>query len=361
MSTHTESSRPGVPRRAVVAAGAGAAAALPALSAMASPSTAAEVATGFAHGVASGDPRPRSVVIWTRVTPTRAAQPGSGRGPRVEVVWEVATDRRFRQVVRRGRVSTGPGRDHTVKVDVTRLQPGTAYYYRFTWAGTHSRVGRTATAPATSADPQRLRVGVVSCSNWRAGYFAAYRHLAARDDLDAVLHLGDYFYESGAADDDVRRHEPAHETVSLADYRRRHAQHKRDPDLADLHARVPFVTTWDDHEVTNDSWKDGAENHDAERGRLPAPPRPRAPGVRRVDAGAHGRQRGPGRRLPDLPSAAVGHAGGALDARPAQLPRQDGRDRGALPAAADPGRGRRPRPDDHGGAADVVAEDLPDP
>ncbi|QZY30741.1 alkaline phosphatase D family protein [Nocardioides coralli] len=220
----------------------------------------------FAHGVASGDPLPDAVLIWTRVTPTAQATPGSGRGPRIEVGWEVATDPRFRDVVRSGTFATGRGRDHTVKVDVTGLDPDTWYFYRFTWDGVRSPVGRTRTAPADGAAAERLRVGVVSCSHWEAGHFAAYRHLADRDDLDAVLHLGDYLYEYGADESAVRQHHPAHEIVSLGDYRQRHALHKSDPHLAALHARVPFVVTWDDHEVTNDSWKDGAENHDEGEG-----------------------------------------------------------------------------------------------
>ncbi|RYC05948.1 alkaline phosphatase [Nocardioides zhouii] len=227
----------------------------------------------FQHGVASGDPLPRAVVLWTRVTPTVGATPGSGRGPRVTVTWEVATDRRFRDVVRRGRVRTGPARDHTVKVDATRLRADTAYFYRFTVRGETSPVGRTRTAPARSSSPDRLRFGVVSCANLQAGWFSAYRHLAARDDLQAVIHLGDYLYEYGPgeygygrANTDVRPHAPAHEIVSLADYRQRHAQYKTDPDLRALHARHPFIVTWDDHEVTNDQWRDGAENHQPEEG-----------------------------------------------------------------------------------------------
>lgn len=219
----------------------------------------------FAHGVASGDPRPRSVVLWTRVTPTTAATPGSGVGPRVTVRWEVASDARFRDVVRRGSATTGPGRDHTVKVDADGLRPGHWYWYRFTWDGVRSRVGRTRTAPADDARVDRLRVGVVSCSHYESGRFAAYRHLAERDDLDAVLHLGDYLYEYGPGEG-VRAHVPDHEIVSTADYRQRHAQYKRDPDLQRLHARYPFVTTWDDHEVTNNAWREGAENHDPDQG-----------------------------------------------------------------------------------------------
>ncbi|QIK77189.1 alkaline phosphatase [Nocardioides piscis] len=227
----------------------------------------------FAHGVASGDPMPDRVVLWTRVTPTRDATPGSGKGPRVSVQWEVATDRRFRKVVRRGEVVTSKSRDHTVKVDATRLKPARWYYYRFTCKGQHSPVGRTRTAPADNATPANLRFGVVSCANLQAGWFSAYRHLARRDDLHAVIHLGDYLYEYapgeygyGQKDVDVRPHVPAREMVALGDYRQRHAQYKQDPDLQDLHARYPFIVTWDDHESTNDAHKDGAENHQPDEG-----------------------------------------------------------------------------------------------
>ena len=253
-----------LPRRSVLAAGAGATAAglLP-LGA----SAAATSSRVFRHGVASGDPLPTAVVLWTRVTPTAASLPGSGRGPRVEVTWEVARDREFRRVVRRGTTTTGPARDHTVKVDATRLEPGRWYFFRFRCHGVTSPVGRTRTAPARSADVARLRAGVVSCSRWEDGWFAAYRHLAARDDLDVVLHLGDYFYEYGATPDtDVRTPFPPHEVLSRADYRKRHAQYKTDPDLQRLHARYPFIVTWDDHEVANDSWATGADNHQPDEG-----------------------------------------------------------------------------------------------
>ncbi|MCD6639896.1 MAG: alkaline phosphatase D family protein [Nocardioides sp.] len=258
-----------LPRRTVLAGSVGAGLA----AATATPSALADSVTGdrwkvFAHGVASGDPLPRAVVLWTRVTPTRHATPGSGRGPRVSVVWQVATDRRFRTIVRQGRVTTRPGRDHTVKVDATRLAPDTEYFYRFRM-GTHtSPVGRTRTAPARRSMPDNLRLGIVSCANLQAGWFSAYRHLAARDDLHAIVHLGDYLYEyapggygSGQDNVDVRRHVPAREIVSLADYRQRHAQYKSDPDLRALHARHPFIVTWDDHESANDAWRGGAENH----------------------------------------------------------------------------------------------------
>ncbi|MDP3967988.1 MAG: alkaline phosphatase D family protein [Nocardioides sp.] len=227
----------------------------------------------FRHGVASGDPRPRRVVLWTRVTPNAAATPGSGKGPRVKVVWQVARDARFRKVVARGTVRTGPKRDHTVKLDARGLRPGTDYYYRFLFRGQSSPVGRTRTAPAPGSSPDNLRFAVVSCSNLEAGFFSSYRHLARRNDLDAVIHLGDYLYEYGNGyyamgfnNEVVRPHDPPTEMLSLSDYRRRHAQYKTDPDLQALHARVPFIVTWDDHEITNDAWAEGAENHQPDEG-----------------------------------------------------------------------------------------------
>lgn len=255
-------------RRSLLVAGATGAGAL-ALGA-ASPETARAAGNRyFGHGVASGDPHPHSVILWTRVTPSSTATPGSRRGPRVTVHWQVARDHGFRDVVAHGSLRTGPARDHTVKLEATGLRPATGYFYRFLFRGEPSRVGKTRTAPSYAASPDNLRFGVVSCANLQAGYFSAYRHLARRDDLDAVLHLGDYLYEYepggygyGAADEDIRSHVPAHETVTLADYRLRHAQYKQDVDLQALHAKVPFIVTWDDHEVANDAWSGGAENHD---------------------------------------------------------------------------------------------------
>jgi len=227
----------------------------------------------FQHGVASGDPLPHNVILWTRLTPSSESTPGSGKGPQAKVVWQVARDHAFTHLVTHGTFVTGPGRDHTVKVDAGGLQPATTYYYRFLFKGVASRVGRLRTAPAHDALPGRVRFGVVSCANLQAGWFSAYRHLAERDDLHAVLHLGDYLYEYGVgqygygkSEVDIRKHQPTHEIVSLTDYRQRHAQYKRDPDLQDLHAKYAFITTWDDHEVCNDRWKKGAENHNAGEG-----------------------------------------------------------------------------------------------
>lgn len=220
----------------------------------------------FQHGVASGDPLPNSVLLWTRVTPSAVSTPGSGVGPATRVRWELAKDRQFQEVVANGTVSTGPQRDHTVKVIVNRLAPGTDYWYRFRVGSSQSPVGKTHTAPPVGARVDRLRMGVVSCANWQAGYFAGYRHLAERGDLDLVLHLGDYIYEYApgeyqARDVVVRPHDPPAETTRLEQYRRRLAQYKTDPDLQALHAAVPFIITWDDHEFANDAWSGGAENH----------------------------------------------------------------------------------------------------
>ncbi len=230
------------------------------------PARATGAKPAFLHGVASGDPLPDGVLLWTRVTPTPEAVPGSGRGPAVEVGWQVAEDAAFRHIVARGRVTASAASDHTVKADVRGLRPATDYFFRFTAGGVNSPVARTRTAPAAEADAGRLRFGVVSCANWESGYFSAYRHLAARRDLDAVLHLGDYIYEykSGeypAAKDVVRPHRPTHEIVTLADYRTRHGHYKTDRDLQALHHALPMIAIWDDHEFADNAWSGGAVNH----------------------------------------------------------------------------------------------------
>jgi alkaline phosphatase/alkaline phosphatase D len=222
----------------------------------------------FAHGVASGDPLPDGILLWTRVTPTADSVPGSGAGPTVVVRWQLASDAAFSTIISAGTVTTGPNRDHTVKVDVRGLQPATAYWYRFLLSDDAiSPIGRTRTAPAHSAQIEQLRLGVVSCSNWEAGYFSSYRHLAQRGDIDLIVHLGDYLYEYRTGEfanrgRPVRPAQPSNELVTLADYRIRHAQHKTDPDAQALHAALPWVLVWDDHEISNNAWSGGAENHD---------------------------------------------------------------------------------------------------
>ncbi|BDT90287.1 phosphodiesterase/alkaline phosphatase D [Nocardia sputorum] len=235
--------------------------------AVSAPGRAAAATPVFRHGVASGDPLPDGVILWTRVTVSDEAAPGSGLGDPATVRWEIAADERFASIAASGAVTAAADSDHTVKVDVSGLAAGVQYFYRFSALGQTSPVGRTKTAPATQDAPDRLRFGVVSCSNWEAGYFGAYRHLAARTDLDAIVHLGDYIYEYGRGkyggrNGTVRPHEPANEIVSLADYRIRHAQYKTDADLLGLHAMLPFICTWDDHESADNSWSGGAHNHD---------------------------------------------------------------------------------------------------
>ncbi|PBC71957.1 alkaline phosphatase D [Streptomyces sp. TLI_235] len=269
MTETTDSASPAVARprrrRVLKAAALTAGAAVLPIAAGTAPATAA-TAPQFLHGVASGDPLPDGVVLWTRVTPTPDAVPGSNAGPATEVAWQVATDKSFTSVRAGGTVTTSAGTDHTVKVDVRGLTPDTVYWYRFTAGGVTSPVGRTRTAPTADTALDRLRLGVASCANWEAGYFSAYRHLAARGDLDVFLFLGDYIYEykTGefcAAGKVVRPHEPAHEITTLADYRTRHGRYKTDPDLQGLHAIIPTVAIWDDHEFANDAWAGGAENH----------------------------------------------------------------------------------------------------
>ncbi|RZU37964.1 alkaline phosphatase D [Streptomyces sp. BK022] len=252
-------------RRTVVkAAAAGAVLAGPLAAAL--PARAATAAPVFRHGVASGDPLPDGVLLWTRVTPVPEALPGSGIGPDTEVGWAVARDKAFTDVVATGSTTASAATDHTVKADIRGLQPGTDYWFRFTSGGAESPVARTRTAPAADAAVPGLRFGVVSCANWEAGYFSPYRHLAARGDLDAWLHLGDYIYEYGTGEYGtrgtvVRPHSPAHEILTLADYRIRHATYKTDPDLQALHLAAPVVAIWDDHEFADNAWSGGAANH----------------------------------------------------------------------------------------------------
>jgi alkaline phosphatase D len=267
VDTQPSSDLSGLPRRTVLRAAAGVTVAGAGVTVLAAAEPAAAATAAFRHGVASGDPLPDGILLWTRVTPTPEAVPGSGLGPETDVGWQVAADAGFTVVVASGTVRTGAAKDHTVKVDVRGLVPATAYWYRFRAGGVWSPPGRTRTAPAPDAEVAGLRVGVVSCANWEAGFFAAYRLLAARGDLQLVVHLGDYIYEYGtgqfaAGGRVIRPHQPTHEILTLADYRARHGQYKTDPDLQALHAAVPWVITWDDHEVANDAWSGGAENHD---------------------------------------------------------------------------------------------------
>ncbi|MDW4909061.1 alkaline phosphatase D family protein [Streptomyces sp. ADMS] len=254
------------PRRRTVVKAAAATAVLAGPLAAALPARAAAEAPAFLHGLASGDPLPDGVLLWTRVTPTAEGIPGSGLGPDTEVSWTVALDKAFTNVVSKGSTTATAATDHTVKADIRGLAPATDYWFRFSAGGADSPAARTRTAPAADAAVTGLRFGVVSCANWEAGHFSSYRRLAARGDLDAWLHLGDYIYEYGTGeygtrDTVVRPHAPTHEILTLADYRVRHGRYKTDADLQALHAAAPVVAIWDDHEFANDTWSGGAENH----------------------------------------------------------------------------------------------------
>lgn len=237
------------------------------LQAMSRPELPSEVS--FSHGLASGDPLQDAVILWTRATPASPVRDGEP----IKVTWELARDEQFVDVLRRGSAETSAGRDYTIKIDVQGLEPNTAYYYRFVGASEQSPVGRTKTLPAGGVE--QVKLAVFSCSNYPAGYFNAYALAAQRGDWDAVLHLGDYIYEypaDGYATEraaEIGRALPednAGEILSLADYRKRYALYRADSGLQALHAAAPFITVWDDHEVANDAWKGGAENHSPEEG-----------------------------------------------------------------------------------------------
>ncbi|WP_372985858.1 alkaline phosphatase D family protein [Marinobacter sp.] len=219
-------------------------------------------AVAFNHGVASGDPLPDRVILWTRVTPTDALARDVENVP---VRLTVARDRDMREPVGQINTSTGPDRDFCVKVDVTGLRPDTWYYYQFAVGNEKSGVGRTRTFPDTTMPAERARFAVVSCSNYAYGLFSVYKAVSEQADLDFILHLGDYIYEYGPGeygDFPGRDPLPAHEIIELSDYRQRHAQYKTDANLQAVHQQFPMICIWDDHESANDSYRDGAENHD---------------------------------------------------------------------------------------------------
>jgi alkaline phosphatase D len=213
----------------------------------------------FYFGVASGDPHQEDVIIWTKVW--------NDNSEPVKVTWEVATDTAMQQVVRAADVTTTSASAYTVKVLVKGLQPNTTYFYRFTSGGLTSPIGRTITAPVNADD---LRFAVVSCNHYEGGYFNAYRLIAERTDINAVIHLGDYIYEYGASKINkksvIRQHIPTHEIITLQDYRSRYAQYRMDSDLQEAHRLHPFITEWDDHEFANDTYKEGAKNHQSNEG-----------------------------------------------------------------------------------------------
>ncbi|HWA26707.1 MAG TPA: alkaline phosphatase D family protein [Lacunisphaera sp.] len=213
----------------------------------------------FTLGVASGDPVPDGVVLWTRLAP-RPREPGGGMpAEAVAVDWQVADDERFARIVQQGTVAADPAWAHAVHVEATGLRPDRWYWYRFKAAGEFSPVGRTRTAPAAGAAAERLRFAFASCQKYETGYYTAYEHMA-REDLDLVVHLGDYIYEKNG-DGGVRPHGMP-ESFTLDAYRARYAVYKSDPHLQAAHAMAPWIVTWDDHEVSNNYANDIPEHPD---------------------------------------------------------------------------------------------------
>jgi alkaline phosphatase D len=233
---------------------------------------------GFRHGVASGDPSATGAVLWTRVTPLDPEGPAT-----IPVMLSVGrwTNEAPTEPTLVRQLQAPQGRDYTVKVDLDQagspaLEPGTEYWFRFSVLGTlqDSPIGRFRTLPADDST-EEVVLAVASCSLYPGGWFNAYQAIAGLERVDAVVHLGDYIYEYGAAPSDYgmrtglelnRIPEPPHEIVTLADYRQRHAQHKADPQAQAAHARAAWILTFDDHEVTNDPWEGGAQNHNAGEG-----------------------------------------------------------------------------------------------
>ena len=210
----------------------------------------------FKLGVASGDPLPDGMVLWTRLAPDPLRGGGLPAEP-VIVQWEVAEDEGMKRVARKGSTVASPDLGHSVHVEVDGLKPGRVYWYRFHAGAESSPVGRTRTAPAPGAPPERLRFAFASCQHWESGFYAGYRHMLD-DDLDLICHLGDYIYEGSFRAPPVRRHDQP-EAKDLETYRLRHALYKTDPDLRAAHAACPWVVTWDDHEVSNDYASDHTE------------------------------------------------------------------------------------------------------
>ena len=217
----------------------------------------------FRHGVASGDPTKRGIILWTRVSDVTSHS--------VKVQWQLAEDPEMTRIVASGHAATDASKDFTVKIDVGGLSAGATLYYQFRAMGSLSRIGRTRTLP--SGQVESAKFGVVSCANYPNGFFHVYREIAERSDLDAVLHLGDYIYEYGAtgyasqhAEALGRIPQPENELHSLRDYRQRHGQYKSDPDSQAMLASLPLIAVWDDHELANDGWRDGAEGHSEDEG-----------------------------------------------------------------------------------------------
>ena len=235
------------------------------------------ISVTFEHGVASGDPLSNKVILWTRATPKERLKDNE----KFTINYEIAIDKNFKDIVRKGSVTTSKNRDYTIKIDVQNLQPATTYFYRFNSKEIYSPIGRTKTTPVGNVE--KVKMAVFSCANFTNGYFNAYMEASKIEDLDVSLHLGDYIYEYGMyAEDDGKT--PAYATknaknigrvlpdnnnkecIALEDYRRRYALYHTDLGTQAIHAACPMIVVWDDHEIANDAYKNGAQNHQDDEG-----------------------------------------------------------------------------------------------
>jgi alkaline phosphatase D len=214
----------------------------------------------FYHGVASGDPLQDRVILWTRVTPEDSSAI-------VTVKWEISTSPDFSPIIRTDSLATSAAKDFTVKVDVIGLQPGTKYFYHFKALGATSETGETKTL---SQNPDSIKLAVVSCANWEWGFFNPYEKISLQPEVDVVVHLGDFIYEYGTGkygDTTIGRiNIPKHEIITLKDYRLRYSQYRLDKGLHDVSLKHPMIAIWDDHEIANNSYSEGAQNHQANEG-----------------------------------------------------------------------------------------------
>jgi len=216
----------------------------------------------FYHGVASGDASNNSLIIWTRVTPEQLMRS-------VTVKWIIATDSSLLNIVQQGEIITRSTNDYTVNVDVENLKPNTFYYYQFSTQNKKSQIGRTKTLPANNTSNFTFRPVFFTGSNYNAGYFNAYKNICSRTDIDAVYHLGDYFYEYATnvyGKCKNRALMPPHELITLNDYRTRFSHYRLDEDLREAHRLYCWYVIWDDHESADNSYTSGANNHQPDEG-----------------------------------------------------------------------------------------------
>ncbi|MBL0738137.1 alkaline phosphatase D family protein [Flavobacterium sp. GN10] len=219
----------------------------------------------FIHGIASGDPTENAIIIWTHINTYSIGD--------CKIEWQVSTDKNFAREVKKDFVTTSQAKDFTVKVDVSGLKKNQTYYYRFIYDNVISDVGVCKTLPDSAVKP--LQIAVISCNNYEDGYFTSFRHIADNPDIDYVFHLGDYIYEYGTGEycnkvfleQSNRKNDPLHELVSLGDYRKRYALYRKDKELQKAHQHKPFICIWDDHELANNAYKDGAKNHQSDEGK----------------------------------------------------------------------------------------------